>query len=135
MKKIMLSIFFMLWLVLPSWGGVSIFLAQDAAVAEKTAAQELKKELNKIFGIKAGILKSDLLKDVVNDAADAIATEFSQVKVHTLAYSITLPPPKNIVPRKNVMIEVATSPAAPSLPYPMPILGTIQIYPFPRQQF
>lgn len=54
--------------------------------------------------------KSDLLMDVVNEAADAIATEFPNVKVHTLAYSITLPTPKTIVPRKNVIIEVATGP-------------------------
>ena len=60
--------------------------------------------------------KSDLLMDVVNEAADAIAAEFPNVKVLTLAYSITLPPPKSIVPRKNVIIEVATDPVDPSQP-------------------
>ena len=78
MKKILLSMFLLPGVILPSLGGVSIFL----------------------------------LMEVVNDAADAIAAEFPQVKVHTLAYCITLPP-KNIVPRKNVMIEVASGPVNP----------------------
>jgi len=95
MQKILLPMFLLLGVILPSLGGVSIFL----------------------------------LMDIVNDAADAIAAEFPQVKVRTLAYCIMLPTPKNIVPRKNMMIEVATGPVAPSQPYPMPILDIIQIYP------
>jgi len=79
MKEILLAMFLLPGVILPSLGGVSIFL----------------------------------LMEVVNEAADAIAAEFPQVKVHTLAYSITLPPPKNIVPRKNVMIEVASGPVNP----------------------
>ena len=100
MKKILLAMFLLPGVILPSLGGVSIFL----------------------------------LMEVVNDAADAIAAEFPQVKVHTLAYSITLPPLKNFVPRKNVMIEVATGPVDLSQPYPMPILDIIQIYPLSQTE-
>ncbi|MBO5793141.1 MAG: DUF4838 domain-containing protein [Lentisphaeria bacterium] len=48
---------------------------------------------------------SDLYMDMVNEVADAVAKEFPGVWVETLAYAFTLPTPKTIIPRKNVLIR------------------------------
>ena len=64
--------------------------------------------------------KSDLLMDVVNEVADAVAREFPKVRVETLAYSITLDPPVTVVPRKNVLIRFCPSRADNSQPMDSP---------------
>jgi len=64
--------------------------------------------------------KSDLLMDVVNEVADAVAREFPKVQVETLAYSITLDPPKSVFPRKNVLIRFCPSRADNTQPMDSP---------------
>ena len=48
---------------------------------------------------------SDLLMDTVNEVADAVAKEYPQIQVETLAYGPTIDPPKTIIPRQNVLIR------------------------------
>ena len=64
--------------------------------------------------------KSDLLMDAVNEVADAVAREFPEVQVETLAYSFTLEPPKSVVPRKNVLIRFCSGRADKSQPMDSP---------------
>jgi streptogramin lyase/REP element-mobilizing transposase RayT len=52
--------------------------------------------------------KTGSLMKFVNEVADAIATEFPDVKVTTLAYLDTFAPPKTLRPRKNVSIHLCT---------------------------
>jgi streptogramin lyase/REP element-mobilizing transposase RayT len=52
--------------------------------------------------------KSGSLIKFVNQVADAIAPEFPDVKVTTLAYLGTFMPPKTLRPRKNVSIQLCT---------------------------
>ena len=44
----------------------------------------------------------------VNAVADEVGKEFPNVKISTLAYNDTFMPPKNIKPRKNVIIHLCT---------------------------
>jgi streptogramin lyase len=52
--------------------------------------------------------KTGSLIDFCNKVADAIAPEFPDVKVTTLAYLDTFMPPKTIRPHKNVVIQLCT---------------------------
>ncbi len=45
---------------------------------------------------------------LVNQAADAIAAEFPEVKIETLAYQYTRKAPKTMVPRDNVIIRLCS---------------------------
>jgi hypothetical protein len=53
----------------------------------------------------------------VNAIADAIATEFPQVTVSTLAYLDTFQPPRSLRPRPNVVIHLATDSHAWAEPF------------------
>ncbi len=52
--------------------------------------------------------QTDLLLDCVNQVADAVAKEFPNVYVDTLAYNYTRQPPRTILPRDNVAIRYCT---------------------------
>ncbi len=52
--------------------------------------------------------QTDLLLDCVNQVADAVAKEFPNVYVDTLAYNYTRQPPKTVMPRPNVAIRYCT---------------------------
>ncbi len=53
----------------------------------------------------------------VNAVADAVAVEFPEVKVSTLAYLETVQPPKTIRPRPNVAIQLCTDRATWAYPF------------------
>ena len=61
------------------------------------------KAIDNAEGTRAGTLLR-----FVNAVADSIAAEFPDVKITTLAYLDTLPPPKTIQPAKNVVIQLCT---------------------------
>jgi len=61
--------------------------------------------------------KSGPLLNFVNQIADAIAPDFPDVKITTLAYLDTFMPPKNIKPRPNVVIHLATDSHAWEQPF------------------
>lgn len=52
--------------------------------------------------------KTGSLIKFVNEVADAIAPEFPNVKISTLAYLDTFMPPKTLRPRNNVVIQLCT---------------------------
>jgi len=63
-----------------------------------------------------GSLSGPLLK-FVNAVADAIAKDFPNVKISTLAYLDTFIPPKTVKPRPNVAIQLCTDSHAWSEPF------------------
>jgi hypothetical protein len=52
--------------------------------------------------------QTDLLLDAVNQVASAVASEFPDVLIETLAYQYTRTPPMRICPADNVIIRYAT---------------------------
>ncbi|MBN1553151.1 MAG: DUF4838 domain-containing protein [Phycisphaerae bacterium] len=60
------------------------------------------------YNQKHGNTQSASLLRFVNRIAEAIETEFPNVKVTTLAYLDTIQPPRNLKPRKNVIIRICT---------------------------
>ena len=52
--------------------------------------------------------QSDLLIDTVNHVADAVAKEFPQVQVETLAYNYTRGVPQTVHPRNNVIVRLCS---------------------------
>ena len=64
--------------------------------------------------------QTDLLLDCVNQVAEAVAKEFPNVYVDTLAYHYTRQPPKTIMPRDNVAIRYCTIEAKSLYPLDSP---------------
>ncbi|MBQ9500723.1 MAG: DUF4838 domain-containing protein [Lentisphaeria bacterium] len=63
----------------------------------------------RLLAERYGNLQSGALVDCLNEIASALEEEYPEVLFETLAYEYSVDPPRNIVPRKNVVIRLCAA--------------------------